>query len=118
MQARTDISESWRVGVGVNALLHQSRGKGLLPRFLTLAVSYSGASAIALDVQTGSDKASAILTWAMQLNDVIRGRVAICTYPLSLGVTVRLATSRMLPITVGVDLLMQLGIRTMMTVEL
>lgn len=118
VQARTDLSESWRVGVGVNALLHQSRGKGLLPRFLTLAVSYSGASAMALDVQTGSDKTSAILTWALQVNDGIRGRVAVCTYPLSLGVALRFATSTILPITVGVDLLMQLGIRTMMSVEL
>ncbi|MBI2793779.1 MAG: hypothetical protein HYX66_03905 [Ignavibacteria bacterium] len=119
IQSRIIVDTHWTVGVGIsNALSTPITGRNL-PRQLRFGVAYQDGYAIAFDVVAQSANRAAIeISALVRPHESVGVRTRIVSDPLSFGADVRLASSSDLYISVMYDLLVDIGHRLGIVLEL
>lgn len=119
IQSRITVDTHWTVGIGIsNALSTPVTGRNL-PRQLRFGVAYQDGYAIALDVVAQSaDKAAIEISALARPHESVGIRMRIVSNPLSFGADVRLASSSDFYISVMYDLLVDIGHRLGIVLEL
>jgi hypothetical protein len=119
IQSRITVDTHWSVGVGIsNALSTPITGRNL-PRQLRFGVAYQDGYAVAFDVVSQSaDRAALEISALVRPHEIVGIRTRIVSNPLSFGADVRLASSSDFYISVMYDLLVGIGQRLGIVIEL
>lgn len=117
--ARVMVDSAWFVGLGIDELIQYSGNRFPAMRRLRFGVSYAGTVDVSGDIEaTPHQPACVMLSSVLRLDEVFHLRLTLRTQPLSLAVVLRMQSSDILPVSVGVEYIPIVGTRTMVAVEL